>query len=106
MDMREYEEFSLTLESIRRGIDKLVSTAMQEPYVAFFWSALAPDIVSDNEDGALFKALDSKFVEDPARYILSHISSDCVVFSLSYDPFKQNFHVCSWTYDDSHSWEE
>lgn len=106
MNMREYEEFSLTLESIRRGIDNLVHAAMQETYVAFFWSALAPDIVSDNEDGSFFKALDSKAVEDPARYILSHISPERVVFSLSYDPSKQNFHVCSWTYDDSHSWEE
>ena len=106
MDMREYEEFSLTLKSIRHGIDNLIHTAMQEPYVVFFWSALAPDIISDNEDGSFFKVLDFKAVENPARHILSHISPNRIMFSLSYDLSKQNFHVYSWTYDDNHPWKE
>lgn len=97
MDMREYEEFSLTLESIRRGIDKLIDKAKKEPYTEFFWSALSPDTISD--DGSFLKLRNCHAEKDPVTYILSNIGPEKVVFSLVYSRANGIFYVGFCIYD-------
>lgn len=98
MDMREYEEFSLILESIRRGIDKLIDKAKKEPYTMFFWSALSPDTVSDDGSFLVFQPA-ARVKSEPEKYLLSNIGPEKAVFYATYSKINDIFYIGSCTYD-------